>query len=59
MGEGRRSDLDLLSVEDVGGWTFLLLRAAARTAAVVDPEELAKSAKPRKPELLMIVPVAR
>lgn len=49
-------DLDLLtlSVEEVG-LLFFLLRAAARTAAVVEPEELAKSVKPRNPMGLLML----
>lgn len=50
MGEGRSVDLDL-SMDDVCDF---LDRAAARTAAVVEPEEFAKSAKPRNPVLLIV-----
>lgn len=55
MGEGRRDLLFWLDGRESEDLSCFLLRAAARTAAVVEPEVLAKSAKPRKPEVLMVV----
>ena len=57
MGEGRRL-LDLLLLDDEDGACCccdFLTRFAARMAAVVEPVELAKSAKPRNPVLLIVV----